>query len=93
MWKYSVTTHSRQNNLTIRTRINYTQSNNLEEYFATLNEMKEKLESMLPGTFKAKYNVGISGLMIQSTVKTSGEAHRIAYQMENYIKSAIIQLK
>lgn len=93
MWNYTITTHSRQKNLLVRVRINHTQTTNLEDYFEKMNEMKEKLESMLPGSFKAKYSSGISGLMIQLTAKTSGDAQRIHYQMDNYIKSAIITLK
>lgn len=93
MWNYTISTHAKPSGLTIRSRITLTLTNSLDEYYKHLNEMRAKLEQMLPGSFKAKYSVGISGLMVQTYAKTSGDAHRIAYQMENYIKSAIIALK
>lgn len=90
MWDYNVSQFTKKPNHIIKVKITYTMVANLDEYFKRLNEMRGKLEKMIPGSFRPKYNVGMEGLTVQVSAKNAATANRMAYQMEDFIKSAII---
>lgn len=93
MWAHDLTIHSKKPNFLVKARITYTTAITLDEFYTKLNEMRIKLEKTIPGTYKAKFTVGIDGLIIMLTAKNMGESHRVIYMMEDFIKSAIITIK
>lgn len=93
MWSFEINTHSKKPNYIIRAKITFSGSTNLEEFYNKLGELRVKLEKTIPGSFKPKYTVGMDGLNLLITSKNIRENHRIMYQLEDFIKSAIIAVK
>lgn len=58
-----------------------------------LTDMQHKLEQILPGGFKAKYNIVAEELTVCIPANKAGEASSILHKMEDHIKSAATMLK
>jgi hypothetical protein len=57
-----------------------------------LEMLKEKLEYIIPGSMRAKYNLSSDKLVVSVPCKDAAESLRVTRKMEDHVKNAATQL-
>ena len=65
----------------------------IEEDQVQLKEMRSKLEQVIPGNLKVRYNMNMEQLILISRVKDVPEGQRIGVKLSEYVRSAAISLQ
>ena len=58
-----------------------------DEVVGDLNKFRNKLEQVVPGSFKAKYNITSEEMIVTIQVERTSQAQSIHYKLEDMIKS------
>jgi len=94
MLNLSVALHHKNQGYEIRAIISFNMlSATPREREDALKDMHHKLEQVLPGSFKAKYNIVKDELLVSVRSNKASEATSIHYKLEDFIKSAASSLK
>ena len=88
MLKFSTVMHKKSPGYEIKSVISVSHlGEDIEEIRRNLTDFRNKMEQIVPMTYKLKYNISSDELITTMKVETTAQAHSHVYRMNDFIKT------
>jgi hypothetical protein len=95
MMEFNITIHKRNPNyeLLIIISPSVTKRYTDKEIIQHLADVRQKLDKMIPGSYRVKFNLTYKELILSMRVEGYNQAHSLQAEMQGYIRDALRQLQ